>query len=269
VPAEVLLKRILAERRAKWEAEHPGKKYVEPAAPETEGLPELPEGWCYVQLDNIAEVRLGRQRSPSRATGPNMRSYLRAANVTWSGLDLSDVKQMDFSPEEQKIYRIKYGDVLLGEASGSISEVGKPAIWKDELEEVYFQNTLIRVRSDGPLPSYLYVQFLHDAVSERFRSIAKGVGIHHLGAGNVSGWIVTVPPLAEQERIVAEVERQLSVVAELEATVAANLARAGRLRQAILKRAFEGKLVAQDPNDEPASVLLERISLTGAQRRLL
>ncbi len=68
-----------------------------------------------------------------------------------------------------------------------------------------------------------------------------------------------LPPLAEQHRIVAEVDRRVSVVEELEAVVAANLKRAERLRQAILKRAFEGRLVPQDPDDEPASVLLEKI----------
>ena len=69
-----------------------------------------------------------------------------------------------------------------------------------------------------------------------------------------------LPPLAEQEQIVAEVERRLSIVDELEATVKANLKRAERLRQSILREAFAGRLVPQDPTDEPASVLLERIS---------
>jgi type I restriction enzyme S subunit len=68
-----------------------------------------------------------------------------------------------------------------------------------------------------------------------------------------------LPPLTEQQRIVDEVERRLSVVEELEAAVEANLKRSERLRQAVLKRAFEGKLVPQDPDDEPAGVLLERI----------
>ena len=73
------------------------------------------------------------------------------------------------------------------------------------------------------------------------------------------GLAIPFPPLAEQHRIVAEVERRLSLLDDLEAVVSANLKRAERLRQAILKRAFEGKLVPQDPDDEPAGVLLERI----------
>jgi type I restriction enzyme S subunit len=83
--------------------------------------------------------------------------------------------------------------------------------------------------------------------------------------GEIKALILSLPPFSEQHRIVAEVERRLSVVDELEAIIAANLKRAERLRQAILKRAFEGKLVPQDPTDEPASVLLERIRAERAQ----
>ena len=86
-----------------------------------------------------------------------------------------------------------------------------------------------------------------------------GAGKPGLNLSNIRELLLALPPLSEQVRIVAEVERRLSVIDELEMQVEANLKRAERLRQAILKRAFEGKLVPQDPNDEPASILLERI----------
>ena len=103
-PADQLLEGIQSERRAHWEAqEKRGRKYKEPVASDTSALSELPKGWVWASLALIGEVRLGRQRSPKRATGPHMRPYLRAANVTWDGLDLSDVKEMDFSPESTRL----------------------------------------------------------------------------------------------------------------------------------------------------------------------
>jgi type I restriction enzyme S subunit len=99
--------------------------------------------------------------------------------------------------------------------------------------------------------------------SEVFRRFVDGLNkgslIQHMFTSQLAASCLPLPPLAEQHRIVAEVERRLSVIDELEAVVDANLKRAERLRQSVLKRAFEGKLVPQDPSDEPASVLLERI----------
>ena len=259
-PADQLLERILSVRRVRWESQENRRgKYKEPVAPDTSDLPELPEGWVWASLALVGEVRLGRQRSPKRAKGPHMRPYLRAANVTWEGLDLSDVKEMDFSPREYATYRLRRGDILLAEASGSADEVGKPAVWDVEIDGCCFQNTLIRVRVPNEVVPYLYVHLMSDARSGALGRAARGVGIHHLGAQRAGSWMVAFPPLAEQRRIVAEVERRLSVIQQAEAAVEANLTRAERLRQSILKQAFSGKLVPQDPDDEPASVLLERI----------
>ena len=259
-PTDVLLERILTERRVRWESQEKRRgKYREPSAPDTSALPQLPEGWAWASLESLSEVRLGRQRSPKRATGPNMRPYLRAANITWNGLDLSDVKEMDFNPAELETYRLESGDILLAEASGSPDEVGKPALWDGQVENCCFQNTLIRVRAESPLVPYLFYHLLSDARSGALGRAARGVGIHHLGGERTASWAVALPPLAEQRRIVAEVERRLSVVQQAEATVEASLARAKRLRQSILKQAFSGKLAPQDPGDEPTSALLERI----------
>lgn len=247
--ASVLLERIRSERRAKWENELRAKgkdatkaKFVEAEPPNTRELGELPEGWEWVTVEQIAEVRLGRQRSPSRAKGPNMRPYLRSANVTWDGLDLSDVKEMDFTPEEQKVYRLQRGDVVLAEASGSISEVGKPAVWNEEIENCCFQNTLIRVRTDAPPPKYLYYHFLFDAGTARFRQVAKGIGINHLGAQGLSEWIIALPPLAEQQRIVERIEGLFAQAEQIERAVEIARRRAEKVEQAILARAFRGEL---------------------------
>jgi len=258
-PAGVLLQRILAERRKRWEEAHPGKRYEEPVPPDTEGLPELPEGWKWATVEQIGDVQLGRQRSPEHHQGPNMHPYLRAANATWNGVDLSDVKTMDFPPGIWDSNRLQQGDILLAEASGSPNEVGKPFIWREEIPECGFQNTLIRVRLFNLPPEFAHIHFLTDALTGHFGRVARGVNIQHLGAAGLSRFVIAFPPPAEQHRIVEEVERRLSVVAALEAAVEANLARARRLRQSILKRAFQGRLVPQHPHDEPASALLERI----------
>jgi type I restriction enzyme S subunit len=213
-----------------------------------------------IQLDQVAEVRLGRQRSPKNHFGPNMRPYLRAANVTWNGLSLGDVKSMHFSPSEVETYELRVGDVLLAEASGSADEVGKPAVWHGEIQGCCFQNTLIRVRSNGPLPEFLYLVFLREALTGKFAQAAPGVGIHHLGASRLARWKIPVPPLDEQRRIVAEIERQLSISDATAAEIDRALRRSAALRRSILEQAFSGKLVPQDPSDEPASVLLERIA---------
>ena len=258
--AEQLLERILAERRARWESQEKRRgKYKEPAAPDISGLPELQKGWVWASLSSVGEVRLGRQRSPKRATGPNMRPYLRAANVTWDGLDLSDVKEMDFSPSEFETYRLIPGDIVLNEASGSPDEVGKPAVWGGQIDGCCFQNTLIRVRAFSGIVPYLYYHLQSDARSGNLGRAARGVGIHHLGAERTARWTIALPPLEEQRRIVAEIERMLSAIQQTEATVKASLKQIERLRQSIFKQAFSGQLVPQDPDDETASVLLERI----------
>jgi type I restriction enzyme S subunit len=199
-------------------------------------MSDLPPGWAETTLGEIAEVKLGRQRSPKNHTGSNMRPYLRAANVTWSGLSLDDVKEMNFTPEEVGTFRLRAGDVLVAEASGSASEVGKPAIWRDEIGDCCFQNTLLRVRSRGPLPQFLLHLLGHDARSGRLGDAARGVGIHHIGAQRLTAWRVSLPPLNEQARIVAAIEEQFSRLDAAEASLRRAAAQVPKLRAAVLDK---------------------------------
>ncbi|HRD10234.1 MAG TPA: restriction endonuclease subunit S [Mycobacterium sp.] len=165
-----------------------------------------------VPLGEIAEVRLGRQRSPKNHSGPQNRSYVRAANVGWDGLKLDDVKTMNFTDAEMDIYRLRPGDLLLNEASGSPHEVGKPAMWMGEIEECAFQNTLLRVRPTAEVESrFLFHYLRQQALTAAFARGSRGVGIHHLGREALSKWPIPLPPLDEQRRIAAILDRAYDV----------------------------------------------------------
>jgi len=158
--------------------------------------------------------------------------------------------------------------------TNSAELVGKTAVYRENHPKASFASYLIRVQ--------LHPDVLPDSVSFYINSIfgrqyIASVVSQQVGQANVNGtklanMPIPLAPLAEQHRIVAEVERRLSVVQELEQTISASLKRATRLRQAILKRAFEGELVEQNPRDEPAEALLERIKgnekITPKQARL-
>lgn len=154
-----------------------------------------------VLLQEVAEVKLGRQRSPKHHTGSQMRPYVRAANVGWAGWRLDDVKTMNFTDAEMETYRLRSGDILLSEASGSANEVGKPAIWSGEIADCAFQNTLIRVRPNGADSRYLLHYFGFCASSGRFAKNSRGVGIFHLGRKALAQWELPLPPIEEQRRI--------------------------------------------------------------------
>ena len=207
--------------------------------------------WRPVPLREVADVQLGQQRAPVHAADENPVPYVRAANVTWRGFDLCDVKSMGF-PNVAR-YRLAYGDILLAEASGSANEVGKPAVWRDEIPGACYQKTLIRVRCmpDRLNFEFAYYFFLHTALSGQFARLAPGVGILHLTAERMLVWPMVAPPLRIQASVVAEVDRRLSIVREVEAETDANLKRAQALRQAVLVRAFSG--TSLDRERRPAS----------------
>jgi type I restriction enzyme S subunit len=167
---------------------------------------------------------------------------------------------MEFTPQERKTFTLERGDLVLSEASGSASQVGKPAMWRGEIPDCCFQNTVIRHRLFGreQSPFYLWLYrffYLHGI----FSRTAGGVGINHLSAGKFSRLPVPLCSLPEQREIVRLLDEQFTVIEQNERELDAALKRSAALRQSILKKAFTGQLVPQDPADESASELLERI----------
>ncbi len=221
---------------------------------------DLPSGWGKKTIGEVAQVQLGRQRSPQHHSGSQMRPYLRSANVTWGGVCLDDVKEMNFDDADFETYRLEPGDLLLNEASGSPGEVGKPVIWDGEIENCCFQNTLLRLRSTEVNIRYLYWYCFASALSGRFGDAGRGVNIRHLGKRGLSQFPIPVAPSEKQGEIAVRLDQQFEQVKRLEQAAQLVLDRVAALRQAVLAEAFSGQLMPQNPNDESASALLDRIA---------
>ena len=199
--------------------------------------------WKRIKALDIGEVKLGRQRSPKNISNLYPTKYIRAANITEQGIDLSDVLEMEFTPTERSKYYLQENDIVISEASGSPTQVGKPALWKCEIPKCCFQNTVIRHRVTQANPEYVFWYYKYLYMSGYFSSIVGGVGINHLGAKNFSNIEIAIPSAAEQTKIVQKIEQIISVYSSIEQTIDTSLQQAESLRQSILKQAFEGRLV--------------------------
>ncbi len=266
-PASVLLERIRAERRARWEEElrvkgkDPRKaKYEEPAPSDTEGLPELPQGWTWATIGQL--VRINYRDN----TIHMLRDDLPVTFVPMAAID--GTRGAIISPQERPLSQVRKGftsfsegDVLFAKITPCM-ENGKAAIARGLTNGLGFGSTEFHVLRPEKwvLPEWIFYFIRQPSFREEAKANFAGTaGQLRVPSRFLENHPIPLPPLPEQHRIVAEIERRLSVVQELEATIEASLKRAERLRQAILRQAFEGKLVPQDPSDEPAAVLLERI----------
>ena len=262
-PADVLLERILVERRARWESQEKRRgKYKEPAAPDTSDLPPLPDGWTWATVDQMI-VRSEYGTSVKCSYEGDGIPVLRIPNIVGGEIDLTDLKFANQSLPVDDDRALQVGDVLMCRTNGSINLIGKTAVIKRHLEPHHsFASYLLRFRfvNFPPLSNWFHL-FAASQLGRNYieREAASSAGQHNVSLSLIHRMAVPIPPLAEQRRVVAEVERRLSVIQQTESAVEASLQRAERLRQSILKRAFAGQLVPQDPDDEPASVLLERI----------
>ena len=225
---------------------------------------ELPPDWTTTRVDRVGAVRLGRQRSPDKHTGEHPTKYLRAANIKPAGIDLTDVLTMDFTPSERVIFGLRLGDVLLTEASGSSSQVGRAALWRGELAECCYQNTIIRFRPHAVTPEYALTVFRHYVASGAFARLARGVGIQHLGASRFAGLAFPLPPLKEQTRIAKAVEGRLGDIRDAESHLRSALDHLEAQRKEILAAAAHGELVVspRDAAESAEEVAKTRKNLT-------
>ena len=278
-PASTLLQCILAERREHWEQEQlrtytekgktPPKnwkaKYKEPVAPDLADLPSLPAGWEWATVDQIAAPE-----SRALTDGP-FGSNLKTAHYTTSGprvIRLQNIGDGVFVDAEAHIseerfealrkYEVKAGDIVFAALGNNLP---RACVIPDGVGLAIVKADCVRFRSSALVSRACICSFVNaDPTRQRAKRLIHGVGRPRLNLRSLRSVAVPVPPPEEQHEIADRIGDHLAAVHEVEATLADKLSSATRLRQSILHQAFIGNLLPQDPNDEPASKLVERIA---------
>lgn len=224
-PASVLLDRIRAEKKElvkqgiiKQDKRESGiflgednsyylKQGDHVEAVDSQFLFDLPDGWSWCLLPNISHSELGKTLDQAKNTG-DLRPYLRSVNIRWDEVDLSDVNQMRFEPEEIDRYTITKGDLLICEGG----DVGRSAIWISD-NDILYQNALHRVRFWGGINPRFFMYYMMFYESKGIiKDICKGVTIKHL-TGNVLNSIpFALPPVDEQIAIVAKIDEAFKLL---------------------------------------------------------
>lgn len=235
-----LLARILTERRQKWQGRG---KYKEPAAPETSKVPKLPEGWAWASVDQLCSHITSGSRDWSKYYGKGEGTFILAQNVRPMFLDMSERQSVaapvgDAETERTRVHADDLLVTIVGAKTGDVCRI------PNQLNDHFVCQSVALLR-----PTYHWLSsFMEVYLASRengqaqWRDFIYGQGRPHLGFEQLRMTAIPLPPLAEQKRIVAEVERRLSVIDELESVVARNLKRTERLRQAVLQKAFKGGL---------------------------
>ena len=217
---------------------------------------EIPESWEWVRLGNIFQHNTGKALNASNRTG-SLLPYITTSNLYWDRFELGNLREMYFSENEIEKCTATKGDLLVCEGG----DIGRAAIWMFD-EDIRIQNHIHKLRSYTEVCTeffyYLFYLYKHAGWIG-----GKGIGIQGLSANALHALLFPLPPLSEQKRIVSKIKESeplMEKYADVEKYLdKLNTEFPDQLRKSILQEAVQGKIVPQDPTDEPVSVLLERI----------
>ena len=250
---------------AKWRgaggtAKRPTKPKPPRAIPAEQSQHDVPE-WVTVPLGLVVDDPIyGTPKKCGYGTGAT--GVLRIPNIGSGFIDPTDLKSADFDEGEVARFSLSEGDVLTVRSNGSLSIVGKPALVRREHADYLFAGYLIRLRpvAQSLLPKYLVYALMEPQVRGQIETKAKSTsGVNNVSAKELQELGMRICSIAEQSEIVRILDGRLEVADTLQTEIDANLARSEALRQSILRTAFAGRLVPQDPADQPASALLARV----------
>jgi type I restriction enzyme S subunit len=224
-------------------------------------------GWRDVALKDVAEIQsgiaLGKKRT--RTTNLVRRPYLRVANVQRGWLSLTEVKEIEVTEQEAARLYLRAGDILMNEG-GDRDKLGRGWIWEGQIKNCIHQNHVFRVRLfDREFPPKLISLYANEfGQSHFFDEGTQTTNLASISKTRLSSLPLRLPPVSEAVEIVRRVEIAFSWINQLASNATSARKLIDRLDQAVLTKAFRGELVPQDPTDEPASVLLERIKTARA-----
>ena len=269
---EQLLARIKQEREARYEQqlqewkaavkewEEGGKSGRKPPKPKNllpiTVSPVHNPFWTRLSLNELAaEAVLGKMLDQEKNTGTS-RYYLGNINLRWGKFDLENLKTMKVEENEIQRYSLAKGDLVICEGG----EPGRCAVWEGTNHTMLIQKALHRVRfTESYSPYFAYYFMTYAASSGLLSPNFTGSTIKHLTGKGLGNVLFPLCTLAEQNQIVHLLDRSFNLCDELDRQIESEIRRSDALRQSILKKAFSGQLVPQDPDDEPASILIERI----------
>jgi type I restriction enzyme S subunit len=200
----------------------------------------IPAHWQVEKVKGVADIVLGKMLQSTEKEGYAYKKYLRAQNIRWENVDVSDVNEMWFSPRELSTYRLQKDDILVSEGG----EVGRAAIWKNELDECYIQNSVNRLRVNRKkiLPEYLLYVLESYGQAKVFEGTVNRVSIAHLTREKLKEYYIPLPPLAEQHQIVEDIQNRLHKIDTTSRQLERSIAYLEEYRSSLISNVVGGKV---------------------------